>query len=220
MLLPHTAQVLREKKSLRIVCYGDSISEVGRSERWFGGATAPERNWGQQLGVLLRAAYPGVEIQVLHFGIGGHNAYEGLGRLDWLKEYQPDLVLVAFGANDTGWHPIPPEATKLALKTLTQWIKERHGADVMLLSSGGDNPQQPNLAHVAETVQGTREAADEAGAGFIDLRAATLRVTENGTRWTDYHNGPQDCHPNDAGHRFWAETVFAAMQAALTDQGM
>ncbi|OPZ88201.1 MAG: GDSL-like Lipase/Acylhydrolase [bacterium ADurb.Bin429] len=218
MNLLRTAQLLKQKKPLRVVCYGDSISEVGRSANWYGGAKSREANWGSQLQGLLRAAYPGVDIQVLHFGIGGQNAYEGLGRLDWLAEYKPDLVLVAFGANDTGWHPIPAEATKLALKTLAQWTQERYGADVVLMSTGGDNPRQPNHTHVAETVQATCEAAGEAGAGYIDIRAAILRVTEDGKRWTDYHNSPQDCHPNDTGHRFWAETVFQALQAALTER--
>ncbi|HOS42933.1 MAG TPA: SGNH/GDSL hydrolase family protein [Armatimonadota bacterium] len=216
MPLPHTARLLHENTPLRVVCYGDSISEVGRSANWYGGATCREANWGIRLAGLLRAAYPGAEITVRHFGIGGQNAYEGLGRLDGLAAYTPDLVLVAFGANDTGWHPLPPEATQLALHTIAQWTTERYGADVMLMSTGGDNPLRPKHTHVAETVQATRDAAAAAGAGYVDIRAAVLRATEHGTRWTDYHNGPQDCHPNDAGHRLWAETVFAALQAALT----
>ena len=37
----------------------------------------------------------GKPMDVAHFAIGGQNAYEGLGRLDWLKPLEPDLVLVA-----------------------------------------------------------------------------------------------------------------------------
>jgi hypothetical protein len=37
----------------------------------------------------------GCSMMMSHFGIGGQNAFEGLGRLDGLEISQPDLVLVA-----------------------------------------------------------------------------------------------------------------------------
>ncbi|MHB9133792.1 MAG: SGNH/GDSL hydrolase family protein [Armatimonadota bacterium] len=211
--LPRTAQLLLEKKPVRVVCFGDSISEV--SLRWNGGATTKEANWGQQLGVLLRTAYPGSEIQVINAGIGGQNSYEGLGRLAMLAETKPDLVLVEFGANDCCYHYLQPEETLLALKTQAQWITERYGAEVMIMGTGGDNPLDPFFRHLDETLQASRKAAEEAGVPFIDTRAAVLKATDNGKRWTDYHNGAQNCHPNDKGHLLWAETAFAAVQAGV-----
>lgn len=219
MNLPHVAQLLREKKPLRVVCYGDSISEVGRSPQWHGGASAAEKNWGQQLGALLKAAYPDSTVTVLNYGIGGHNSYEGLGRLDGLLPLKPDLVLIEFGANDCCYHYLLPEETKLAQQTLAQWAHERTGADVMILGVAGDNPLQPFFLHLNETAKAIREAAAAVNVPYVDLRAAVLKATDDGKRWAEFHLAAGNCHPNDAGHRVWAEAVFAAVQGALIGQG-
>lgn len=216
-MLSRTCRRLRERAPLSIVCYGDSISEVGRSPQWHGGATAPEKNWGQQLGLLLREAYPGQEIRVSNFGIGGQNAYEGLGRLDWLAPFAPDLVLLEFGANDCGYHFLLPEETQLALRTLTEWIRARFEADVAILSPAGDNPRDSFFEHLPETLQAVRAVAEETSAPYIDVRTPLLAAVEQGARWTEFHNGSRDCHPNDAGHRLWAEIVFAALRRELAE---
>ena len=102
--LPRTQRLIAEKKPIRVVAYGDSISEVGRSPRWHGGAGSSEANWGGQLVRLLAGAHPGARFKAVHFAIGGQNTYEGLGRLDGLEPLAPHLVLVAFGANDCCHH--------------------------------------------------------------------------------------------------------------------
>ena len=213
VLLAHTARLLRDKQAVRIVCYGDSISEV--KQGWSGGASATDKNWGQQLALLLRQAYPGSEITVLPFGIGGQNAYEGLGRLETLRALHPDLVLLEFGTNDCCYHYLQPEETRLALSTLAQWTRERFGAEVMIVGTGGDNPLASTFRHVTETVQATRQAAEDAGVPFIDMRAAILKCTDNGKRWAEFHLAANNCHPNDHGHRVWAETVWQAIQQAV-----
>lgn len=205
---------MKLKPVTRIVAYGDSISQVGRGPTWFGGASCREMNYAQQLGRLLAEAYPRVRFEVEHFGIGGQNAYEGLGRLDGLAAFRPDWVLVAFGANDCGYHFLPPEATQLALETLIDAIRSRYGAEVLVLCTGGDNPAAPRFVHLDETVAATRKAAERKGAPFVDIRAAVLAATHNGACWTDFHNGLQDCHPNDRGHAVWARAVFDVIRAS------
>jgi acyl-CoA thioesterase I len=213
--LPRTRELIAAGKPVRVVCYGDSISEVGRSPGYHGGATTPEKNWGQQLGGLLRQQWPKVAFTVLNFGIGGQNSYEGLGRLDWLAELKPDLVLIAFGANDCGYHYLIPTETGLAIKSMVEGVRGRYGADVMVLCSGGESPLQPSWQHADETIAATRQAATETKAPFVDIRAAVLQATDHGKRWSEFHNGIQDCHPNDRGHELWATTVFGVIRACL-----
>jgi lysophospholipase L1-like esterase len=210
-----SSQRLRDQKPLRIVAFGDSISEVGRSPRWHGGASKPENNWAQRLGVLLHGAYPKSEIAVINAGIGGQNSYEGLGRIDELEKLKPDLVLVEFGTNDCVFHFLEPEQTRLALSTLAREIKKRFDADVILMGIAGDNPLEPFFRHRDETIEATRQAAVEAGVLFIEMRAPILAATEDGKRWAEFHLNNSNCHPNDNGHRVWAETVFRAMRDAL-----
>lgn len=214
-MFARTRHLLATHAPVRVVAYGDSISEVGRTPSWHGGATLAERNWAQVFGQRLRAACPASAVTVANFGIGGQNSYEGLGRLDWLAPLQPDLVLIAFGANDCGYHYLLPAETETALTTLAQGIRARFAADVVLLTTGGDNPLQPGWQHLDETLAAQHAAAATANVTLVDLRAAVLAATGQGARWTDYHNGIADCHPNDRGHQLWADAVWAVIGSAL-----
>jgi lysophospholipase L1-like esterase len=213
--LPRLAAKIAAGETVTVVLYGDSISEVGRSPTWFGGASKAEANWGPVLATMLAEAYPQATFTVKHFGIGGQNSYEGLGRLDGLGPLEPDLVLVAFGANDCGYHYLLPEETGQALKALVEGIRARYQADVVLVGTGGDDPVQPAFRHLAETLAATAAAARETATPYVDLRTPILAATENGKRWADYHTAVGNCHPNDAGHRLWARSAFAVIRAVL-----
>jgi len=211
-VLPRTQQLIADRKPVRVVLYGDSISEV--KPGWNGGAKTPEANWGSVLVKRLGEAHPGSTFTVHHFAVGGQNSYEGLGRLDYLGAFKPDLVLVAFGANDCCYHYLVPEETKLALTTLATEIRKRFGADVVLVGTGGDNPLKPFFKHLDQTIVAQRQATAEAKVPFVDMRAAAMKATEGGKRWGEFHLNAENCHPNDAGHAVWAGAALAVVRAA------
>ncbi len=211
--LPRTRQLIAEKKPVRVVIYGDSISEV--KPGWNGGAKTPEENWGAVLVQKLAKTYPDSAWSIHHFAIGGQNTYEGLGRLDYLEPFKPDLVLVAFGANDCCHHWLIPEETRLALTTLLTEIPKRFGADVVAVGTGGDNPLKPFFKHLDGTFKAQKEAAAEARAPFVDMRAAILKATEDGQRWADFHFNADNCHPTNKGHEVWAEAALVVLRQAL-----
>jgi lysophospholipase L1-like esterase len=146
-MLDKIRKLIQEHKPIRTTLYGDSICEVGRSPTYFGGASCAAQNWGQQLGRLLQKHYPTSPFTVTHFAIGGQNSFEGLGRLDGLAEHQPDLVLLSFGANDCGYHFLPPEATYQAQRELIGVTRGRFGADFVVIAMGGENPLFPTWRH-------------------------------------------------------------------------
>lgn len=203
---------LTEGHPIRIVLYGDSISEVGRTSGWFGGASAPDRHWGAHLGVMLRKEFHGRDFDILYFGIGGQNSYEGLGRMDWLGAMKPDVVLLEFGTNDCGWHPLPPEATALAIGAMIEGIRVCHKAEVIVVLPVGDNPSCSAMSHVRETRLAMAQAASVRNAPLVDIFPDMLIATEQGERWGEFHNGKQDCHPNDAGHQVWAKAIFEVLR--------
>ncbi len=211
--LKRTAAKLTAGQELRIVLWGDSISEVGRSPRWHGGASKPENNWGSVLAAKLREKYPGVTITLIHAGIGGQNSYEGLGRLDALWPLNPDLVFVEFGTNDTCHHRLLPDETKQALTELCKRISEK--ADVILVGTAGNHPDDKTFHHVDETATASRQAASDAKVLFIDMQAVMLSVTENYQKWKAFHLNATNCHPNDAGHVVWAEAAMKALLGGL-----
>lgn len=213
--LPRTSKLLQAGLPVRIVLYGDSISEVGRSPRWFGGATSEANNWGAKLKEWLGQKIPNSRFEVSYFAIGGQNTYEGLGRLDWLAQHRPDLVLVAFGANDCAHHFLEPSATQLALESLVKDIRTRYEADVVVVGTAGDNPLKPFFRHLPETLEAQAKAAKVTGALYVDMRKAALKVTENGKLWDKFYLNEGNCHPSDAGHQVWAENAGAVILSAL-----
>jgi lysophospholipase L1-like esterase len=212
-LLPHTRQLIVDKKPVKVVIYGDSISEVKKG--WNGGAKTVDDNWGSVLVKKLGAAYPDSVFTVSFFAIGGQNSYEGLGRLDYLEPFKPDLVLIAFGANDCSYHYLVPEETKLALTSLATEIHKRYNADAIIVGTGGDNLLKPFFKHLDETLAAQKAAATEAKVPFIDIRTAILTATDNGKNWADYHFNANNCHPTNRGHVVWAETAFNQIQNNL-----
>lgn len=212
--LERLAEKIRKKQPIRLVFWGDSISEVGRRPLWFGGAAKPRNNWGAVLAERLGEKYPGVTFESFHAGIGGQNTYEGLGRLDALWKLRPDVVFVAFGANDSYWHHLYPEQTQRALDEMLGEIQARE-MDAVVVGTAGNAPADSCFVHIEGTVEAQRRTARKRGVPFVDTRAAMMAATEGGRRWEEYHLEPTDCHPNDAGHRVWAETVLAVVETAL-----
>jgi lysophospholipase L1-like esterase len=209
------AALIREKKPVTIVLWGDSISEVGRSATWNGGASAPEKNYGSVLVRELRTRFPQSTFTLIHAGIGGQNTYEGLGRLDSLAALKPDLVVVGFGTNDTCYHFLQPEETGRAMEEMLKRIKPI--AEAVCVGTGGNNPSDVSFKHVAETIDATRRAAGAQAAPFVDMRAVMMAATDQGRRWADFNLNATNCHPNDRGHEVWgkavAETIIQALAA-------
>ena len=213
-MLQRIASRIQQGETVRIVLYGDSISEVGRTPGYFGGAKSAEMNWGPQLGRLLKSKFPRAEFEIIHFAIGGQNSYEALGRLDWMPT-PADLVLIELGTNDCAWHPLPSDVTSTAIGFLIDGIKARHQSDVAVVGMGGHNPLQPNLMHIDETNALLELTAGKKTVPFIDTRAAILAASGNGEKWADYHNGTTDCHPTDAGMTVWAKAAFNTLATNL-----
>jgi lysophospholipase L1-like esterase len=211
--LPRTQRLIAEKQPIRVVAYGDSISEV--KPGWNGGAKSPAANWAAVLVKRLGEKHPGSAFTLHHFAIGGQNTYEGLGRLDGLEPHAPDLVLVAFGANDCGHHFLEPAETGQALGAIVADIRKRFAADVVVVGTGGDNPRKPFFRHLDDTLAAQRAAAAKAGAPFVDARAAILAATSGGDHWADFHLAADNCHPSDAGHAIWAEAALRTIEAGL-----
>jgi lysophospholipase L1-like esterase len=76
--------------TLRIFALGDSNT--------FGWDVDEGANWPSQLQRLFATSQPNTEI--INAGVWGYTSYQGMRRFHELLAYQPDLVLVSFGAND------------------------------------------------------------------------------------------------------------------------
>ena len=83
------------------------------------------------------------------------------------------------------------------------------------MGPAGDCPAAKQMVHLDETIDALRTVAAQVGAPFVEVRAAMLSATGNGRRYTDFHQGLTDNHPNDAGHGLWARAAFDVLKANL-----
>lgn len=87
-------------RTFRIVCMGDSHT--------MGQGVSEEATYckllGQRLEPLIREH--GLDADVINAGVWGHSSYQGLiSYVKFVRNWQPDLVLVAYGSNDRSPRP-------------------------------------------------------------------------------------------------------------------
>ena len=104
-----------------ILDFGDSVTA--------GYGLAPEQAFPARLQAAL--GQQGIEVRVINAGVSGDTTAGGLARLDWALADKPDLVILAFGANDA-LRGIDPATVRDNLDKMIQKI-EANGAKVLLV---------------------------------------------------------------------------------------
>lgn len=166
------------------------------------------------LGVAAEEAYPallearlrreGLAYRVVNAGVSGDTTAGALRRLDWVLRARPDVVVVALGAND-GLRGLPVDAMRDNLVAIVTRLR-RAGARVLL--AGMRLP--PNYGDAY-----TRAFAD----AFDDVARRTsvprLPFLLEGVAGVPALNQPDGIHPNAAGQRVVADTVWRALRPLL-----
>ena len=199
MTLRVTEALAHGGRTVRLVCFGDSITGVYYH-------TGGRRAWPEMLGIALQRLYPAARIEVTNAGISGDTTAGGLGRIeaDVLK-HAPDLVVVMFGMNDVT--RVPPDAYRANLRQIVDRCRAG-GAEVILCTPNSihdGDPARPasKLASYADLV---REVGGEAQVPVADCYAAYESIRARDARaWMMLMS--ETIHPNMRGHRVFAEEV-------------
>lgn len=114
------ASPIMAEEAKRVVMLGDSITAG------YGLAA------GEELPVQLEKALEseGIAASVENAGVSGDTSAGGLSRLDWAIQGEPDLVIVALGAND-GLRGVDPADTRNNLSAIIDRLRQK-GARVVL----------------------------------------------------------------------------------------
>lgn len=128
-LWPSAAGWATSAKPIRILAFGDSLTA---------GYGLPEaESFTAQLEAALKTA--GHNVTILNAGVSGDTTSGGLARVDWVLGDEPDLVLLALGAND-GLRGIDPKVTEANLRAI---IEKFQAAQIEIFLIGMLAP--PNL---------------------------------------------------------------------------
>lgn len=206
--LPRLSKRMNEQAPITIVAVGDSIS-VGANAS---GRTGAEPYQPHYLELLRRRLACRTNSLV-----NLHNLSKGGMTTEWGKEQaasavvcQPDLVVIAFGMND-GSGPMGMATFKENILSLMAVIsKDLPEVEFLLVSGMTPNPQwSVSYPEHREAIHQSLQSLAGPGVGLADVyttwtelawRKGFLSLTGNGVN-----------HPNDFGHRIYADCLMAAL---------
>ena len=171
-------------------------------------------------GVEVDDAYPalvaqkidsaGLAYDVVNAGSSGETSAGALRRIDWVLQQRPVYVLVLeTGAND-GLRALDVDATRANIQKILDRVRAlQPEARVLLVQMEAP----PNLG--AQYTTRFREMYP-ALAGAND--ATLIPFLLEGVAGVDTLNQGDGIHPNEAGHRMLAETVWRSLEPVLRDR--
>ena len=208
--LPRVTQRLQRREPLTICLTGDSISE-GYDASGFHRVPPYQPAFGSLVASALEQRY-GAAVQLHNLATAGSTAADAFWDTERIAAANPDLVIVAFGMNDACYADAGEFAANVSR------ILRRVRDDVTQVEFVVVSPMLP-----------TPECTWVVPARFDLYRAALAELTGGGVvladvtkLWSELvaRKDPHDLsgnglnHPNDFGHRMYAQTILALIGAA------
>lgn len=195
-LLIITNVALAEPKTKRILFLGDSLTA--------GYGIEPSQAYPALIANMIEKQ--GLEYKVTPAGLSGETSAGGLRRASWVMQAPVDILVLALGAND-GLRGINLSDTKKNLQGIVNFSKEKF-PNIKIVIAGMQMP--PNLGEAY---------TQEFRSMYPDLAAnndATLiPFLLEGVAGNPELNITDGIHPNPAGHKIVAQTVWSALEPLL-----
>lgn len=210
--LPRTIGRLEAQKSVSIVLIGDSISSGCNASGWAGEAPY-QPSFPGLLQQHLEARYQ-TDVKVTNPSVSGKDTRWVLSAIDKVVEPKPDLVIVAFGMNDAAGRSAKEYQanTKAVIAKIRESLPE---AEFILVASMLGNRDWVRLKH--ELFPQYRDALSELcepGIALADMTSIWTEFLKRKRDWDLTGNGVN--HPNDFGHRVYAQVLSTLLVAPDT----
>ncbi len=204
-VLPKTIAKLKSGAGLRITVTGDSISTGANAS-----SKGPPFSPGYVILVqrALQQAYGGT-VEATNLALAGTTAFGGVKKVPDIVATQPDLVVIAFGMNDTAGKS--PSQYGGQLRQIVDGVRAAlPDAEFLVVTSSVANPewswspatQFPPYRDAAKAVAGP-------GVAVADVTEVWLEILAR-KRYQDLAGNGIN-HPNDYGHRLYAQTILALL---------
>lgn len=203
--LPRTMSKLASGSALKVIAWGDSITQGYNATGFVHVNVAPfQKSWPNLVSEGIARAN-GCSVTLTNKAAAGESSVSGQSRLDELNGLEADLVMVAYGMNDS--------AASLAsgLPTIISGIKSRiANVEILLVTPMCGNPDVAWFPRSMFVSQGN---------SILGMEAAGIGVADVGKQWRAIEDrkgfpsmtGNGVNHPNDYGHRLYAKVVLASL---------
>lgn len=206
-LLPKTLAKLQAGDPVSIVLLGDSISTGCNASGWGGGPPfqpAFQDLWVQHLQMHYQA-----EVSLTNLSVGGMTAAWGVTMIDKVVESKPDLVVVAFGMNDAAGRSAADYSHDM--QAMIRSIREKLPAtEFILVATMLGNRDWPRLDQdLFLQYRSQLEGMVENGVALADMTSLWAEMLQRKNDSDLTGNGVN--HPNDFGHRVYAQVLSALL---------
>jgi len=177
-----------------IVALGDSLTE--------GYGVAPGDAYPAQLERKLNSQ--GRSWRVINAGVSGETSSGTLQRIDWILRLNPDIVILATGAND-GLRGLPPAALKDNLDRIITRLKAEK---IIVVLVGMKMARNLGEAYISAFETAYREVAATHGAIFMPFML-------EGVAMDPQLNQADGIHPTPRGYAVLATHLLPYLERAL-----
>ena len=210
--LPQTLKKLESKKPLTIALLGDSIS-TGCNASGFLKISPFQPAYYDLLTRNLKSAY-GDEITLHNFSVGGKAADWGRQTIDKVIKVNPDLIIIAFGMNDACGRPEKAYRTDM-VGTIATIRKMLPQTEIILVATSLGNPEWAALhPELFWRYRQTLNSLCRPGVAMADMTSMWAALLKHKSYYDLTGNGVN--HPNDFGHRIYADVLSTLLIPADT----
>jgi acyl-CoA thioesterase I len=207
--LPKTIQLLGQKKPLKIALLGDSISTGCNASGW--AKVAPHQPPYQDLLVLHLEATYGAKVRLENVAVGGTSTDWGVANIGKVIDARSDLVILAFGMNDSSGRPAKDFQANIQ-KMIVAVKKAQPNAEVILIATMLGNKDWVALKQeLFPQYRDGLASLCEPGVALADMTSIWAELLKHKQDWDLTGNGVN--HPNDFGHRVYAQVLSALLIA-------
>lgn len=206
-VLPKSIGKLRNKEPLSIVVLGDSISAGANASGIFD--AAPYQPAYPELLQINLEKQSGAKVTLANPSVGGMSAPWGITQVDTVLKSNPDLVVIAFGMNDSSGRPAV-EFQDAIKQTIDKIREKKPECEFILVATMLGNHNWVTLKN--ELFGQYRNKLDELtgpGIALADVTSVWERFLRLKNDWDQTGNGVN--HPNDFGHRVYAQVISALL---------